>query len=80
MNLKNSVTTKRKTPQRANTRKETNKMDLYAVWIRNNQGQEKMVECVDFSPRSAAETVTQSTEYSHGWEVFSVQVLQHDVK
>lgn len=53
-------------------------MKVYEVWIRNKQGQEKVLACAAPDPRSAAEKVLQYPEYSVGWEVFNVLISIHD--
>lgn len=53
-------------------------MGLYEVWIRNKQGQEKVIKCAAPDPRSAAEKVIQYPEYSIGWEIVSVQISIHN--
>ncbi|BDZ81372.1 hypothetical protein Lac3_25810 [Claveliimonas bilis] len=50
-------------------------MKLHEVWIRNNQGQEKVIECNAPDPRSAAEQVIRYPEFSVGWEIVSVRVI-----
>lgn len=54
-------------------------MKLYEVWIRNNQGEKKIIKCMASDPRAAAEQVIQHPEYSVGWEIISVRIINDNM-